>query len=55
MFFTWVGDHSPRHVHIYCDDNLVLKWDLQKQEPMEGIPSRRLLKLIRELEAEGRL
>jgi len=55
VFFTWVGDHSPRHVHVYRDDKLVLKWDLEKQRPTEGVPSRRLLRLIRELDEEGRL
>jgi hypothetical protein len=28
VFLGWVGDHSPRHVHVYRDGKLVVKWDL---------------------------
>ena len=28
IFITWIGDHSPRHVHVYRDGKLVVKWDL---------------------------
>lgn len=54
-FITWKGDHSPRHVHVYRDGRLVLKWDLENGHPMKGTPTRRILELIAELEAEGRL
>lgn len=53
IFLTWVGDHSPRHVHVYRDGMLVLKWDLENGQPMKGKPTRKLLRLIEELEAEG--
>lgn len=55
IFFSWVGDHSPRHVHVYRDGQLILKWDLDNNNPMAGNPSRKILELIRELEAEGKL
>jgi hypothetical protein len=55
VFITWKGDHSPRHVHVYRDGTLVLKWDLENGQPMRGRPTRRILRLIRELEAEGLL
>jgi hypothetical protein len=55
VFLTWTGDHSPRHVHVYRDGKLVLKWDLDNQKPMAGRPLRRVLELIRRLEAEGLL
>lgn len=55
VFLTWVGDHSPRHVHVYRNGRLVLKWDLEKQKPMAGTPSSIVIALIRELEAEERL
>lgn len=55
IFITWIGDHAPRHVHIYRDGVLVLKWDLENQQPMTGEPTRKLLELIEELEAEGLL
>jgi len=55
VFLTWKGDHTPRHVHVYRNGRLVLKWDLENWIPMKGRTSVRLLRLIRELEAEGAL
>jgi len=52
VFIAWIGDHSPRHVHVYRKGKLVLKWDLENQKPMAGSPSRKVLELIRQLEAE---
>jgi hypothetical protein len=55
VFLTWSGDHSPRHVHVYHDGKLVLKWDLDRQKSMVGIPTRRVLELIHQLDSEGLL
>ena len=55
VFLTWKGDHSPRHVHVYKDEKLVVTWDLDNWQPMKGKASRRVLSLIRELEDEGAL
>ena len=55
IFLTWVGDHSPRHVHVYRDGKLVVKWDLENRMPMVGDANRRILSLIDELESEGLL
>lgn len=55
IFVTWKGDHPPRHVHVYRDRELVLKWDLENQVAMLGTPSRRLRRLIAQLEADGEL
>jgi Domain of unknown function (DUF4160) len=55
VFVTWKGDHSPRHVHVYRDGSLVLKWDLETGVPMKGKPTNRILRLIEELRAEGLL
>lgn len=55
VFLSWKGDHSPRHVHVYRDGQLVLKWDLEQGRPMAGTPSRRLIALIRELDVQGLL
>lgn len=54
-YLTWIGDHSPRHVHVYQKSKLVVKWDLENGQPMEGKASRRLIQLIEELESEGEL
>ena len=42
IFLTWIGDHSPRHVHVYRDGKLIVKWDLENKVPMEGEASRRI-------------
>lgn len=55
VFVTWKGDHPPRHVHVYRDGRLVLKWDLENEVAMFGTLSRRLRRLIARLEAEGEL
>ena len=55
VFLTWIGDHTPRHVHVYRDGKLVVKWDLENRQAMEGTATRRILKLIIQLEAEGLL
>ena len=55
VFLTWKGDHPPRHVHVYRDGRLLVKWDLDNKKPMKGKASRKLLRLIRELESEGLL
>jgi hypothetical protein len=52
---TWSGDHEPHHVHVYRDDELILKWGLDSRDVMEGHATRRIVRLIRELELEGRL
>jgi hypothetical protein len=55
VFVSWKGDHLPRHVHVYRDGKLIVKWDLENGKPMKGTPSRRILALIAELESEGLL
>jgi hypothetical protein len=54
VFLTWKGDHAPRHVDVYRGGRVELVWDLERRIPMRGAPTRRVLRLIRELEAEGR-
>lgn len=55
IFVSWIGDHAPRHVHVYRDGTLVVKWDLENRRPMKGEATRRILNLIEELENEGEL
>lgn len=55
MFVTYIGDHAPRHVHVYRDSRLVVKWDLDHDEAMEGQINRSILKQITQLRKEGRL
>ena len=53
VFLSWTGDHSPRHVHVYQDGKLKVKWDLEHWQAMKGRASNRILDLIRELQEEG--
>jgi hypothetical protein len=55
VFLTWIGDHSPRHVHVYRRGSLVVKWDLENWLPMQGKANRKLRRLIEELDREGLL
>ena len=55
IFVSWKSDHPPRHVHVYRDGKLVVKWELDNKLAMKGKASRRVLELIAELEAEGLL
>ena len=55
LFVTWKGDHAPRHVHVYRDGRLVVKWDLEDGRAMAGTASRRIRRIIRALQQEGRL
>lgn len=55
MFLTWKGDHRPRHVHVYRDNRLVVKWNLETWTPMKGRADARLRGLLRALAREGLL
>ena len=55
IFLTWKGDHPPRHVHVYRDSTLILKWDLDNKTAMKGAATGQILALIAELESEGLL
>lgn len=49
VLLTWIGDHSPRHVHIYRDEKLVLKWNLDAWVPN---PTAKLIRLLADLRKE---
>ena len=55
VFVGWKGDHSPRHVHVYLDGRLVVKWDLDNSQAMQGAANTRVKKLINALVSEGLL
>ena len=54
-FITYVGDHGPYHVHVYKDRKLVVKWDLENSQAMEGKANSRVRKHIAQLKKEGRI
>jgi hypothetical protein len=55
VFVFWRADHSPRHVHVYRDGKLQVKYDLENEQVMKGRATRRILMLIQELQDEGSL
>jgi hypothetical protein len=55
VFLTWIGDHSPYHVHVYRAGKLIVKWDLENDVPMKGKATARIVKIIDELRIEGKL
>lgn len=55
VFIAWTGDHEPRHVHVYRDAVMVVKWDLENDIAMRGRASARVRELIAELKREGLL
>lgn len=55
VFVFWTADHSPKHIHVYRDSQLVVKWDLENDLAIQGRATRQIRRLIAELKAEGRL
>ena len=55
IFLTWVGDHDPKHVHIFKNGTWIAKWDLEADKLMESKVSARVRKLIDQLKEEDRL
>jgi len=54
MFLWWIGDHPPRHVHVFDKNSkLITRVNLETMQPMD-IPKveRRILELIRQLQNE---
>jgi len=55
VFMSWKSDHPPRHVHVYREGKLIVKWDLDNEKPMKGVASAEVRRLIRALQSEGRV
>jgi len=55
VFITRKGDHEPRHVHVYRDRRLIVRWNLDTWRPMTGIVSARIRSMLEPLRREGRL
>jgi hypothetical protein len=57
MFMWWIGDHPPRHIHVFDKNGrLITRVNLETMQAMD-IPKieRKVLELIQELQREGRL
>jgi hypothetical protein len=57
VFIWWIGDHAPRHVHVFDKNGkLINRINLETMQPMDAPKvSRKILELIRALRLEGRL
>jgi hypothetical protein len=53
IFISWKGDHGPRHAHVYRNGRFIVKWDLENNVAMNGVPSKKVLNLLAELQSEG--
>jgi hypothetical protein len=55
VFVAWSGDHPPRHVHVYRDGRLVVKYNLDRLVVIKGKMPPGLERIIRALVQEGRI
>lgn len=55
VFLSWVGDHTPKHVHVYKNGKLIVKWDIENNMAMKGTATRSILKYIEDLLQEGKI
>jgi len=51
----WIGDHLPKHVHVYRDGKLVAKIVIPSMRVLNGEMPRKLRKIIEQLIAEKRI
>ena len=51
----WMGDHSPRHVHVYKNGREVAKVIIPGMRVLRGQMNRKLKQIIKELIKEGRI
>jgi hypothetical protein len=51
----WIGDHEPKHVHVYNDGRLVAKVVVPSLLVLTGQVDRRLRKILEELIEEGKI
>jgi hypothetical protein len=57
IIFWWIGDHSPRHVHVRTDKGKMLgRVNVDTLEGLENwTPPKDLVSIIVELKEKGRL
>ncbi|OFZ78683.1 MAG: hypothetical protein A2583_07215 [Bdellovibrionales bacterium RIFOXYD1_FULL_53_11] len=53
VFIFWKGDHTPKHVHIFCNNREIAKWNIQDWALMGGSINMKIYKILLELEKEG--
>lgn len=51
----WIGDHSPKHVHVYRNGAFVAKVEIPGMLLLSGRMNRRLRRILQELVEENLL
>jgi hypothetical protein len=51
----WIGDHIPKHVHVYRDGVLVAKVEMPGMLVLWGTLNRKLRRILEQLAKEGRI
>lgn len=55
IFEWWVGDHAPRHVHVYSKGVQIAKITVPQLKVLSGEANKRILKTLEQLINEGRI
>jgi hypothetical protein len=57
LFLWWIGDHAPRHVHVFdAKGHLLGRIAINTEEPLDDWnPPQKVLGIVRDLQNEGRL
>jgi len=57
IFIWWIGDHTPRHVHVFDNDGkIITRVNLDTMQPMDIAKiDKKIVGLIKELLEEGGL
>lgn len=53
MIEWWIGDHLPKHVHIYEDGKEIVKIRIPEMIVLTGRINKRILKILAGLVKEG--
>ncbi|OGQ34411.1 MAG: hypothetical protein A3F16_06165 [Deltaproteobacteria bacterium RIFCSPHIGHO2_12_FULL_43_9] len=55
LFEWWIGDHPPKHVHVYKNGREIAKVEIPNLLVLKGKVNKALIKAIGELIKEGKL
>lgn len=55
IILWWIGDHPPKHVHLFKDGKELAKITLPDCQVLSGKANSKMFKIIRELIKEGKL
>lgn len=55
VFLSWIGNHTPKHVNVYKNGKLIVKWDIENNMAMKGTATQSILKYIEDLLQEGKI